>query len=241
MMAGRNARSQSSQNDPEAAEQCPDQQHWLSGINYQRDGLISWRNHVACVLRDVPVEKVGDGLVQAIAAMEILTTAAIHDQYEIDPDGFAGFGFSEWLPFWQEHFRHWHDPVRVVLGNLCQSSDARKFADVLSAVDGEVLLDFLLPPCCHQATLNHSLSVTRRRAAIPFPLGLCSQPGERMIERLYRALYDRFTGTAPFATQPVPEVVALQINHDRLCPAHPAETAERGGAAQSDKSRGAEK
>lgn len=240
-MARRNARSQSSQNEPEAAKQCPDEQHWLSGINYQRDGLISWRNHVAYVLREVPVEQVGDGLVQALSAMEILTTAAIHDQYEIDPDGFSDFGFSDWLPYWQEHFRNWHDPVRVMLGNLCQSPDARKFADVLSAVDGEVLLEFLLPPCCHQANLNYALRDIRPQAAIPFPLGLCCQAGERMIERLYRALYDRFSGTAPFATQPVPEVVALQINHDRLCPAHSEETAERGGGAQFDKFRGEEK
>lgn len=240
-MAERNAQSDSSQNGPEATEHCSDQQHWLSGINYQRDGLISWRNHLAYMLRDVSVEDVGNGLVQALAAMEILTTAAISDQYEIDPDGCSDFGFSDWLPFWREHFRHWHDPVRMMLGNLCQSPDARKFADVLSLVDGEVLLDFLLPPCCHRAYLHHALSDTQPTAAISFPLGLHCSPNERMIERLCRALYDRFTGTAPFATQPVPEVVTLQINHDRLCPAHPAETAERGVATQSEISREVEK
>ena len=108
-------------------------------------------------------------------------------------------------------------------------------------IDGEVLLDFLLPPCCHQATLHHALRATRPSVAIAFPFGLVSQPGERIIERLYRALYDRFTGTAPFSTQPALEVITLQINHDRLCPAHLAETAERGGALQSHKSRGAKK
>ncbi|MFM5948841.1 MAG: hypothetical protein ACKOPM_06375, partial [Novosphingobium sp.] len=80
---------------------------WLSGIDYRRDGLVSWRDHVAWVLRIVNPEEVLASLFPVIADMEALTTQRILKAHEQDPEAFGLFrlfGFCEWRPAWQDHF-----------------------------------------------------------------------------------------------------------------------------------------
>ena len=193
---------------------------WTSAIDLQADGLISWRNYVAIALREIAIEDVLAGLVPVIADMERLTTQRIFDGHAENPDAFVRpFGFYDWRPVWQDHFRHWQDPVRDMLGALCVTPDAKFLADQLHAVDGQVLLDFLLAPCseaCRPWFREPDKEVPLFSNS-PVSMIDIRRPG-RMLEQLCQVLYRRFSENAPFATMPVPDEVSLDLNYDRLRP-----------------------
>jgi hypothetical protein len=208
---------------------------WMTAQNYSADGLISWRSYVAVALRSIHPDAVGEDLVRVIPEMETLTTARSIACYDDDPAAFSRFGFQDWLPHWQEHFRHWDDPVRRMLSDLCITPEAKFFAGRLHAIDGEVLLDFLLCTCC--SSLQFLLDPDLFELAIvpDFPLSLEASSGERMIEQLCRELYHRFREVAPFATAPAPVKIDLGLNFDRLCPKiinDPAQQSTNEGAPQ---------
>lgn len=192
---------------------------WTDAIDVKADGLISWRNYVAIMLRDIAIKDVLAGLVPVISEMERLTQQRILDFYTGNPEAFTRFGFYEWQPHWQDHFRHWQDPVRDMLGALCVTHDAQLFARQLHAVDGQLLLDFLLAPCSTACWLLPALSGERGLLYPDSPVSMIDnwQPG-RMHEQLSQVLYGRFREIAPFATLAVPYEVNLGLNYDRLCP-----------------------
>lgn len=192
---------------------------WADAIDVKADGLISWRNYVAIMLRDIAIEDVLAGLVPVITEMERLTQQRILDLLADNPEAFIQFGFYDWRPHWQDHFRHWQDPVRDMLGALCVTPDARLFACQLNAVDGQVLLDFLLAPCSTACWLLPALSGEQGPLHPDSPVSKIDnwQPG-RMLEQLCQVLYRRFSEIAPFATLTVPDEVSLGLNYDRLCP-----------------------
>jgi hypothetical protein len=190
---------------------------WRTSQNYHDDGLISWRNYVAVSLRTADPDTVGEALGRVIPEMEALTATRCIECYDDNPTACSSFGFQEWLPYWQDHFRHWDDPVRRMLSDLCVTTEAKFFADRLHAMDGEVLLDFLLCTCCSslQFLLDPDL---HELAIIPgFPLSLNAGADERMIEQLCRKLYERFCEVAPFPTAAAPKRIDLGLNYDRLC------------------------
>jgi hypothetical protein len=189
----------------------------MTAQNYSADGLISWRNYVVVALRTVDPDSVGAGLVRVIPHMESLTTARSIACYDDDPTAFSCFGFPEWLPHWQEHFRHWDDPVRRMLSDLCITPEAKFFAGRLHAIDGEVLLDFLLCTCCSSLQLLLDPDLFELAIVPDFPLSLEASSGERMIEQLCRELYNRFREVAPFRTAAAPKQIDLGLNFDRLC------------------------
>lgn len=192
---------------------------WENGIDYRRDGLISWRNHVARVLRCVNPEKLLASLAPVIADMEALTTQRILDVHQQNPEEFGLFrlfGLYEWRPAWQDHFQHWQDPVKMVLADFCHTPEGQLFAAQLHAVDGQVLLDFLLGGCCN--TLSFRLDDHPLRDTDTPLTELAFGRSGRMLEQLCRALYCRFAAVAPFPTLPVPSEVSLGLNYDRLCP-----------------------
>lgn len=201
---------------------------WTNAIDVHADGLISWRNYVAIVLRDIVIEDVLGGLVPAIATMEQLTTQRILGAYAEHPDDFLQFGFYDWRPVWQDHFQHWQDPVRDMLGALCVTPDEQLFARQLHTVDGQVLLDFLLAPCSAACWLKPALRGEQGSLYPESPVSMIDswQPG-RLHEQLCQVLYRRFTEIAPFATMPVPDEVSLDLSYDRLC-------TEESGCASSD-------
>ncbi len=192
---------------------------WTNGIDVRVDGLISWRNYVAISLRDVAIEDVLAGLVSVIAVMEALTTRRILDAHAEHTKAFVRpFGFYDWRPVWQDHFQHWQDPVRDMLGALCVTPDEQLFAHQLHTVDGQVLLDFLLAPCSTACWLGPALRGEQGALYPESPVSMIDawQPG-RLHEQLCQVLYRRFTEIAPFATMPVPDEVSLDLNYDRLC------------------------
>jgi hypothetical protein len=203
---------------------------WTTSRNHDDDGLISWRNYVAVALRTVDSDAVGAGLVKVIPQMETLTTARIIECYDDDPVAFSSFGFPEWLPNWQEHFRHWDDPVRRMLGDLCVTTEARFFAERLDCVDGQILLDFLLCTCCSSLRFFLNADLYESAEVPGFPLSLDVRANERMVEQLCRKLYERFREVAPFPTTAAPEQIDLGLNYDRLCSIEPQNAAQGDGA-----------
>jgi hypothetical protein len=191
---------------------------WSTSRKGDDDGLINWRNYLAVALRTVDPDSAGEGLVRVIPEMETLTTARSIACYDDDPAAFSRFGFQEWLPHWQEHFRHWTDPVRTMLSDLCVTTEAKFFAKRLHAVDGEVLLDFLLCTCCSSLRFFLKADLYEFAEVPGFPLSLDTGTEERMIAQLCRELYNRFREVAPFPTAPSPERIDLSLNYDRLCP-----------------------
>jgi hypothetical protein len=202
---------------------------WTTSRNYDDDGLISWRNYVAVALRTIDNDALGAGLVRVIPQMEALTTAQIIECYDDDPVAFSSFGFPEWLPNWQAHFGHWDDPVRRMLGDLCDTPEAKFFTERLDRVDGQILLDFLLCTCCSSLRFLLDPKIYNLATVPQFPLSLDIWVKERMVEQLCRKLYERLREVAPFPTTAAPEQIDLGLNYDRLCPIEPQNAAQRDG------------
>lgn len=78
---------------------------------------FDWRRQVAFLLREVPV--LFKRLDLAIMEMEAQTETAVLDQHRDKGKPVSAIGFGDWFGQWREHFRHWHDPLRTALIDLC--------------------------------------------------------------------------------------------------------------------------
>ena len=192
---------------------------WHEHIDTPVDGLISWRDFLALLLQDIYIEEVLERLVPTIADMERLTTQRILGVHANSPEAFTTFGFYDWRLVWQAQFTLRHDPVRQMLAGLCNPQRGRVLTKKLHAIDGQVLLDFLLAPCSVACWPLRSSGAME----IPFypdsPVSMIDpmQPG-RMLEQICIILYQRFRRAAPFETMAVPNEVSLDLNYDRICP-----------------------
>jgi hypothetical protein len=192
---------------------------WHEHINTSVDGLISWRDFLALLLVDIFIEEVLERLVPVITDMEVMTTQRILGVYANSPEAFVMFCFYDWRQVWQAQFTPRHDPVRQILAGLCNPQRGRPLAKKLFAIEGQVLLDFLLAPCsdaCRSLWMQGQSDAPRYPDS-PVSMIDASLPG-RMIEQLCLVLYDRFREAAPFETIAVPSEVSLDLNYDRLCP-----------------------
>ncbi|MDF1834996.1 MAG: hypothetical protein P1U62_08960 [Alteraurantiacibacter sp. bin_em_oilr2.035] len=108
---------------------------------------FDWRRQVAFLLREVPVSELFQRLDRAIMEMEEQTETAVLDQHRDKGKPVNAISFGDWFGQWREHFRHWHDPLRTVLSDLCVGQDADMLAHFLPHMDSAIMANFLIGVC----------------------------------------------------------------------------------------------
>jgi hypothetical protein len=219
----------------DALTQMLDHNQWVPG-DIHRDGLITWRQHVAAALRDVPIEPMAEMFCDVIAHLELSTTKRLNEQFDDDPPGGGVFGIEDWHGIWREHFVSWQDPLRDLVDAMAYTPDAKDFTRKLKMADGETFLDFVLDAhlnwSAHQAMARRA-GLKCHSASERFPLTLDPFGKERPLLRLYRALFERFAEQLSFGVAPAPERIFLFHDFSRLFPHQPTwthETSIRGQA-----------
>lgn len=156
---------------------------WDAALDLARVPKVDWQRQVAFMLRDVPLPEVAVRIEAALLEMAELTAASAiaHTGDHIKPRGEVAF--SAWFEWWQEHFRHWNDPLRSALEPLCQRADARTVAALLQHFQPAVFADFLI-------RCSHAHTVVER---------IAGQPG------VYSELFDLVAG-APLRVMGLPEM-----------------------------------
>jgi hypothetical protein len=125
---------------------------WNAALDLARVPKVDWQRQVAFMLRDVPLPELAVRIEAALLEMAELTAAGAiaHARDRDEPHGEPAF--SAWFEWWQEHFRHWDDPLRAALEPLCLPADARTVAALLEHFEPAVFADFLIR-CSHAHTI----------------------------------------------------------------------------------------
>lgn len=198
-----------------------EQSQWSRGIDPARDGPINWRHHASGLLCKVSVAAVLAELAPLLSYLEQISgdEAKAREAERLDRE--QPFAFVDWLPCWTEHFTHWLCPVRALLNAHCTSPDAEWFAELMPAMDGLVLFDFVLSTARafeRQQRFKASLADKCYETALPGLEPPHARPGERALISLTRHVYIRFAAEAPFSTEAPPSAIDLRVDYDRLFP-----------------------
>lgn len=180
---------------------------WNAALDLARVPKVDWRRQIAFMLRDVRLPEVAVRIEAALLEMAQLTAAsAVADVGDRDkPPGEPAF--SAWFEWWQEHFRHWDDPLRTALEPLCRSADARTVAALLRHFQPAIFADFLIR-CSHAHTIVERIAGQPRVHSELFdfvsgaPLKVMGLPD--MTERLWRR-FCRSRGIEVLPLAPVPD------------------------------------
>jgi hypothetical protein len=125
---------------------------WNAALDLAHVPRVDWQRQIAFMLRDVPLSEVAVRIDAALLEMAELTAASVlahagdRDRQRGEP------AFSNWFGWWQEHFRHWNDPLRSALEPLCRPADAQTVAALLRHFQPAVFADFLIR-CSHAHTI----------------------------------------------------------------------------------------
>lgn len=185
---------------------------WAAAIDYRRDGLLSWKHYAAVLLRDVSVQDVAEALTPVLEEMARQVEDAINGQRVNLPDYDDPITIDHWLCVWSEHFRHWTDPVRVMLERLTVTPDAEQFVALTKRSNPIALLDFLLDAITsHESRLSLHQSLCGQRQPLPwiYKLKWDHPMADTSLEALCLSLFDQFAARSSLNAGIVPDTVDI--------------------------------
>ncbi len=180
---------------------------WNAALDLARVPKVDWQRQIAFMLRDVPLPEVAVHVEAALLVMAELTTASAIAHAGDGDKPRSEAAFSAWFKWWQEHFRHWDDPLRTALEPLCRPADAQTVAALLRHFQPAVFVDFLIR-CSHAHTIIERIAGQGRAHSELFdfvsdaPLKVMGL--EDMTGRLWRR-FCRSRGIEDLPMDPVPD------------------------------------
>tara|TARA_B100001750_G_scaffold190060_1_gene160103 strand:+ start:39 stop:1436 length:1398 start_codon:yes stop_codon:yes gene_type:complete len=131
---------------------------WFRALDLARVPAFHWQRQVAFLLRDVSLDEGAVRVERALLDMaEITARHAIADAMARDR-AVEDIGFGLWFKWWREHFRHWNDPLRAELLELCSPDDASLVGDWLPRFEPAVFADFLVT-CSHAYAIGDRIGL----------------------------------------------------------------------------------
>lgn len=168
---------------------------WDQALDLARVSSFGWRRQAAFMLRDVSLLDVAVKLEPALIAMADATDQRVLEWAEDHGIANSEIGFGAWFAQWREHFRHWHDPLRTIVNELCAADDASFLADWLPQFEPAVFADFLIQ-CAHARLYEDALSINRKVSCVSkselFGIETCRPAKFMDLEDLSRKLWNRF-------------------------------------------------
>ena len=134
---------------------------WQRVLDIARVPAFHWQRQVAFMLRGVPLDEVALGIERALLDMADVTGRNCLEYIADRGRGPSDIVFGLWFRFWAEHFRHWHDPLRTELEQLCGPGDAELVKDWLPRFDPTVFADFLIT-CSHARAIENRFGFKER-------------------------------------------------------------------------------
>lgn len=159
---------------------------WWPSYKPGREPVLSWRHAAAMLMRDIDPRPIFAALPAAFEGMYDLTADEVCEQLPV-PDG--SVLWPVWLESWVSHFDHWHDPVRQLVEQHCNTPDAQVIAGMLTRLDGAAFCDFVLQ-AYERARIVRSL---RGASTADDPLPIVQTIANAApFERLSYGFYQRF-------------------------------------------------
>jgi hypothetical protein len=192
---------------------------WANAIDHRRDGLLSWKHYAALLLRDVSVSDVAEQLMPVLNAMARQVEDVIIGAREGRTPVSDYVTIEDWLVVWNEHFRHWTDPVREMLQQLAATPDAEHFVAVAMRSNPVVLLDFVLDAVTaheHRFGLHQTLRGETQRLPWIYRLRWDHPKADSSLEALCLCLYARFALRSSFGLGVIPNNVDIGLNHKSI-------------------------
>lgn len=134
---------------------------WSRALDLARVPMFGWQRQIAFLLRDVSLDEVALRIERALLDMADITDRNAIEDAVARGRGPRDIGFGLWFKWWPEHFRHWNDPLRAELEQLCRAEDAGFVGDWLPRFDGAVFADFLIQ-CAHARVVDNQVALGPR-------------------------------------------------------------------------------
>lgn len=131
---------------------------WERALDLARVPMFHWQRQLAFMLRDVSLDEVVLRAERALFEMADMTARNAIEEATANGKKAGDVRFGLWFKWWREHFRHWNDPLRTELEQLCRSEDARFVSDWLPRFESAVFADFLIV-CAHAHALENRLGM----------------------------------------------------------------------------------
>jgi hypothetical protein len=192
---------------------------WAPAINHQRDGPLSWKHYAVLLLRNVSVDEVAAQLMPVLGDMARQVEDAITDAYEARTPDSDGVTIEEWLLVWNDHFRHWTDPVREMLKQFAVTTDTEHFVAVAMRSNPVVLLDFLLDAIvAHGQRLSLYQMLRGEVRELPWIYSLRDDhpKAATALEALCLRLYAQFAARSPLDVGVIPENVDTGLDDYKI-------------------------
>lgn len=131
---------------------------WERALDLARVPMFHRQRQLAFLLRDVSLDEVVLRAERALLEMADTTARNAIDEATADGKKVGDVRFGLWFKWWREHFRHWNDPVRTEIEQLCRSEDAGFVSDWLPRFESAVFANFLIV-CARAYALENRLGV----------------------------------------------------------------------------------
>lgn len=168
---------------------------WSRALDLARVPAFGWQRQIAFLLRDVSLDEVALRIERALLDMADITDRNAIEDAAARGHGPEDIGFGLWFKWWREHFRHWNDPLRAELEQLCRKEDAGFVGDWLPRFDGAVFADFLIQ-CAHARAVDNQLGLGPRDERLLAVELFAIDPGRPLsangLHEMTLRLWDRF-------------------------------------------------
>jgi hypothetical protein len=192
---------------------------WANAIDHRRDGLLSWKHYAALLLRDVSVSDVAEQLMPVLNDMARQVEDVIIGAREGRTPVSDFVTIEEWLVVWNEHFRHWTDPVREMLQQFAATPDAEHFVAVAMRSNPVVLLDFLLDAVVaheHRLSLHQALCGQAQQLPWIYRLKWDYPKADTSLEAVCLCLYARYAARWSLGTGSAPDTVNIELDQEDI-------------------------
>lgn len=201
-----------SQAEPLSISGLSEHSPWAGPVVAGRPGLVSWRTMLSLLLIDVPVEPIAGRLWPTLEAMALQVLERLGEARADATDKTVGATYFDWLSMWCEQFRHWNDPVRMLVAEHCASGDAAIVAQHFQRFNGLAFVDFVVEAIrahderqmWHARMLEQTLPAPSLPLKVPCPSNLTG------LDWVCRQLYADFQQQASFSTYPARPTYSLK-------------------------------
>ena len=191
---------------------------WWPSYQNNRDDPLSWRHAAAIMLRTVDHEPVFAALPALFWELDDLTGEQVCHRLSgpISP-----IDHSIWIDVWLEHFTSWNDPVKQLIEQHCIAPEARRFADLLTRLDGIAFADFVL--AAYEQTIFMSSTDDFAARNDPLPLlsaDLTARPFVRLSRNYFVRFWSELGETATLPDDAFDEIDFNRCGGPALMPEH---------------------
>lgn len=177
---------------------------WAGPVVVGRPGHVSWRTTLSLLLVKVPIEPVAKRLWPTIEAIALQVLERLSEAHADARDKTVGATYFDWLSMWCEQFRHWNDPVRMLVAEHCTSGDAAIVAQHFQRFNGLAFVDFVVEAIrAHdERQMWHARMLEQALPEPSLPLKVPCPSNSAALDWVCGQLYADFQQQAPFSTCP---------------------------------------